>query len=392
MADNVYTKGYSDGAALTESQLDTAFKSLKLDISNTTSLTAGSTSGQFLKSNGADLAASFASVPDPLGLFALRNYGLSTSVSSGALTVALKTKALGDPSTSDAVDFTYSTNGTTSATYNAVQVTSALSFTITASATLGFTGTSTNRVYVYGYFNTSTSGVKLAVSARSDLDTGNKVSTTAMGASADSTSVLYATAVLNVAPRLLGYVESALNSSKQWQTVSKVNVSNDADINIASTSLFNRSQASTAPIGGIALSSSSGSFSTTNSTATDVTNLSVTLTTTGRPVVIEVIPDGNASSNTAQLAINGSSNTQITATYQILRDSTSIYETNLGTSVSGNGANFLAVSAPPSALRTYDFVAAGTYTYKVRAWRSSATGAGSTNTFCSYSKLVAYEI
>lgn len=227
MGDNTYTKGYADGAALTESELDTAYKSLKLDISNTTTLTSGSTSGQFLQSNGSGIAASFGSVPDPLGPFALRNYGLSTSTSAGALTISLKTKALSDPSTNDAVDVTYSTNGTTSATYSAVQVTSALSLTITASATLGFQGTATNRVFVYAYYNTATTSVKLAVSARADLDSGNKSTTVAMAASADSQSALYATAVLSVAPRLLGYVESALNASSQWQSATKVNVSNN---------------------------------------------------------------------------------------------------------------------------------------------------------------------
>lgn len=63
MADNGYTKNYQDGSALTETQLDTAYKSLKLDISNTTQLTQGATAGHYLKCVTPGGAAQFSALP-----------------------------------------------------------------------------------------------------------------------------------------------------------------------------------------------------------------------------------------------------------------------------------------------------------------------------------------
>jgi len=63
VADNGYTKNYQDGSSLTETQLDSAYKSLKLDISNTTQLTQGATAGHYLKCITPGSAAQFAAVP-----------------------------------------------------------------------------------------------------------------------------------------------------------------------------------------------------------------------------------------------------------------------------------------------------------------------------------------
>lgn len=63
MADNGYTKNYQDGQALTETKLDTAYKSLKLDISNTTQMTQGATPGYYLKCITAGGAAAFSALP-----------------------------------------------------------------------------------------------------------------------------------------------------------------------------------------------------------------------------------------------------------------------------------------------------------------------------------------
>jgi hypothetical protein len=368
MADNSYSKSYVDGAALTETMLDTAYKSLKPDISNTTLLTSGSTSGHFLKSNGDGLAASFAAVPDPLGPFALRNYGLSTSVAAGALTVALKTNAGSDASSSDKINFTYSSNGTTSATYTAVEITGAVSLAITASATLGFTTTAANRVFVYGYYNTATSSVKLAVSAREDLDNGNKFTTTAMGASADNGLALYATAALSVAPRLLGWIQAALNSSKQWQTATKVNVTNHSP---------------GAQYGRVKISDSSGSFSTTSSSPVDVTNLSVSYTSVGRPVQLKLISAGSASSQVRAVR----SGEGISADVYFLRDSTtiSLNSFDIMVEVSPNPSQ-TALGVPLGSFQALDFPVAGTYTYKVQA----AVGTGTLS--LTNAKLVAYEL
>lgn len=225
---NTFTKGYINGSALTESQLDTAYQTLQLDVANTAVMTTGSSSGQALLSNGSGVAASFQTIPDPQGPFALRNYGLKATVATGVMTVSLTTKAGTAPSGSDKVDFNYSTNGTTSASYTTIQISSATTLTVNASATLGYSSTSTNRVYIYGYYNTSAATVKLAISARSGLDSGGSVLTVAVSASSDSAETLYATAALTVMPRLLGVIDAARNSGGSWQTPSKVNIVNES--------------------------------------------------------------------------------------------------------------------------------------------------------------------
>jgi hypothetical protein len=222
MGNNTFTELFADGTALTQTQLETALQTLKPDISNTTGMTTGSTSGQFLKSNGDGLAASFASVPDPLGPFAIRNYGLSTSTSSGKITVSLKTNAGTDPSATDKVNLTFSNNGTTSATYTAVDVSSALSIQMKSSCSYGATGTAATRVYVYAMNNSGTP--ILGVSLSSDLDKGVAVTTGSITNPSTVATQLAATAALTVVPRLLGWIDAAYSGSA-WTTPTRTAVS-----------------------------------------------------------------------------------------------------------------------------------------------------------------------
>ena len=119
------------------------------------------------------------------------------------------------------------------------------------------------------------------------------------------------------------------------------------------------------------LSSSSGTFSTSNSSDTDVTNLSVTITTTGRPVFVGLIADGSTS---AQSLI--SSNSSAVCTIKIFRGATAIalYRLNNNTHI------------PSSALSHVDIVSAGTYVYKVTA----AASTGSVG--ISQALLIAFEL
>lgn len=362
---NTFTKGYDDGAALTESQLDTGFQTLQLDIANTALMTTGSSEGQALISNGSAVAASFQTIPDPQGPFALRNYGLKATVATGVMTISLTTKAGTAPSGTDKVDFNYSTNGTTSATYSSVQVSAATTFTLNASATLGYTATSTSRIHVYGYYNTVTGSVKLAVSAQASLDIGAPVTTTAVSASADSMGALYASAALTVVPRLLGWINAAHTSAGLWQTPSKVNITNQAGRNVV-------------------ISSSSGSFSTTSSAATDVTNLSVSIATTGRPVWIGMISDGSGFDS--YFGVSTTSAISVTLRMQLVRDSSAI---GYFSATHGNHSSFVtSVTFPSSAFAYIDSPAAGSYTYKVQF----AGLSGSVTRRVEKCKLVAYEL
>jgi hypothetical protein len=132
------------------------------------------------------------------------------------------------------------------------------------------------------------------------------------------------------------------------------------------------------------ISNSSGSYTNATSVIGDVTNLSVTITTTGRPVML--MCQGNTSGG----GITITSAAGATSTFGQLiyrRDSTDLYAADYAIQAA-NGAGTIAYKVPPSAFAYVDAVAAGTYTYKVRAQGTNAnTTIGVTNV-----RLVAFEL
>lgn len=133
------------------------------------------------------------------------------------------------------------------------------------------------------------------------------------------------------------------------------------------------------------ISSSSGVFGTTSGSYVDVTNLTVTITTTGRPVALALIPDGTTNLSTMQLAINAGSQTSMIAESKILRDASSIAFHTMR--MDGASAS-LIMGVPPGAFNYVDVVAAGTYVYKVQ---TRVTTTATTVNF-NYIKLIAYEL
>lgn len=133
------------------------------------------------------------------------------------------------------------------------------------------------------------------------------------------------------------------------------------------------------------LSSSSSTFTTSSTTFTDVTNLTVTITTTGRPVMLGIVPDGStvnfsemksveAATGTAQLDVAFLEATNVIGLWRIAVTNT---------------ANAPTASAPVSSFNMIYPVAAGTYTFKVQV----KVGAfGSETASVSYCKLFAYEL
>ena len=128
-------------------------------------------------------------------------------------------------------------------------------------------------------------------------------------------------------------------------------------------------QAKRAPLGE-QISASCGTFTTTSSPLVDVTNLHVTITTTGRMVMLALVPDGTAS----QAYIQGDNATVVA----FVRGSTAVavYQ-NLGA----------ASNEAFPGMVGFDVPAAGTYTYKVQMG-GSATDT-KTMKLC---KLVAFEL
>lgn len=377
---NTYTDNMNDGSVLTDAQLDTALTTLKVSLDNTSNLTTGATTNTFLRASTPGSAATWENVPDPKGPFSIRNYGLNSFASSSALVIQLKNSSGSDPSSSNAVDISFSSNGTTSATHTDLQVTSARSITISASATLGMQSTAGNRLYVYAINNAGT--VRLAVGALSFHDRGQAITTVAMSSSADAKGTLYATAALTVVPRLLGWVEAAHNSGGAWQTPTKVNITQEPDIAASAIGASGRPLNTAAGVGEVANSASCGNFNTSSGIFTNVTNLSISLATTGRPVEIKLIPDGGSSSSFIE--VDGNTGTA-EGDFKILRNGSDLALFNLQSLTGSGSATELRV--PPSNINYVDRPSNGTQTYVLQARIN--TGSSITVFNCT---LMAYEI
>lgn len=150
--------------------------------------------------------------------------------------------------------------------------------------------------------------------------------------------------------------------------------SNIANQTLTQGLLALRTTGTTVAAGGVAISGSCGVFTTTSNTFIDVTNLSVTLTTTGRPVQLFLQPDNSGSSNSFGMVAVG--NAGVVA--RILNGVTElgVYIFNVQTS---SGNNIISMD-----LNLLDFPSAGTYTYSVQL-KSSNGG-------LQFAKLIAYEI
>ena len=167
---------------------------------------------------------------------------------------------------------------------------------------------------------------------------------------------------------------------------------------IQQTNLQTRtSVGATAAVGQIAISSDSANFSV-NSTVTgftQVTNLSVTITTSGRPVVLMLngAPGFNAFiALQGTLILNGVKG--VGGIIQALRGSTQVYNNILEwTNTNTNVGTPLTVSWPAGITLALDPVAAGTYTYTVQVLVIPPNPADSLTTFyVERCQLVAYEI
>lgn len=130
------------------------------------------------------------------------------------------------------------------------------------------------------------------------------------------------------------------------------------------------------------ISSSCGAFNTSSLSLVDVTNLTITITTSGRPVYLCLIPDGISTANIQVSTVATSGNNG--ATIAILRAG-SIIST---ASMNQTPANSSALTLPPGVISFLDPVGAGTYTYKIQ----TLTFGSSTSVAFANIKLAAYEL
>lgn len=147
-----------------------------------------------------------------------------------------------------------------------------------------------------------------------------------------------------------------------------------ADHNVTQAKLQLRPTGTTVAAGGIAVSASCGFFLTNTSSA--ITNLSVTITTTGRPVVICFRDDGLG--GVARFGSVGAGNVQ--SRWVLKSNGAQICNQAV---TNGNGGT---IYLPPNAFSFIDLPAAGTYTYEAFAINDLGASADAENIV-----LIAYE-
>jgi len=133
------------------------------------------------------------------------------------------------------------------------------------------------------------------------------------------------------------------------------------------------------------LSGSCGTFTGSGINIAAVTNLSVTITTTGRPVMIQVIPEQYALGANSFIRVE-STGTITEMTVSVLRGATTIANIGLGGLYADGGTN--NITYPPSAVTYVDTPSAGTYTYSVY-YEQTLSASSTTWSNC---KLLVYEL
>lgn len=137
-----------------------------------------------------------------------------------------------------------------------------------------------------------------------------------------------------------------------------------------------------------ALSASCGNYVSTTTSYVDVTNLTCTITRTGRPVVIMLQSDGDTAVNAdGKIEIGGTSANPISVRARIVRDGTEIAKT--GFSGDNGGAGTMYYSFPAAGVSFVDTsTGTGSATYKVQINVLNATNQVNVR----YSKLLVYEL
>ena len=146
----------------------------------------------------------------------VQNLGLTTSVSSNALTIALK-QADGstDPSTGgSAVKIAFRSSTATTGGYNLRSVTSSLSVVIPSGTTIGTISAIQHYLWIYALDNAGT--VELAVSMQGNFDEGSVQTSSAISGGSSNRTLYSTTARSNVPIRLIGRIIITEATAGTW--------------------------------------------------------------------------------------------------------------------------------------------------------------------------------
>lgn len=176
-----------------------------------------------------------------------------------------------------------------------------------------------------------------------------------------------------------------LDTSGNMGTLSYDQIGEDmtsAGANAIAASRTRESGTNSVPIGGVAISPSSGSFGTGSVSYVGIPGQSVTIATSGRPVRVFMSPISAVSS----LAGVGLSGTNTSSMFiQLTRNTVSVAIQQVAVSATSSSNTELVI--PPGSVSFLDDVAAGTYTYSFNVLVSS----GSNGSFVNIN-TIAYEL
>lgn len=164
------------------------------------------------------LAIMVSAFAEPTQSYNVQNLGITTSVATSALTIAMKTSTGADASAASPVKIGFRSATAGTGQFTTQSVIAALSLVISSGSTLGTVSGVASSLYVYAIYTGA--AVVLGVSG-SLYDDGSIQSTTAEGGAgaADSGSIIYTTAAQTNKPiRLIGRMLSTQTTAGTWAT------------------------------------------------------------------------------------------------------------------------------------------------------------------------------
>ncbi len=332
---NTFTKGYADGSALTTSMLDTALGTVQPSLPNMALSTTGTSSQDILQSTGANLAPQWVTP----------NTFAATITSSGSNAIV----------------------GVLSSV--AASVANLIGNAMGASGAQAIATTM------------STVGANIVVGL------ANSQSTPAAALSNNIVAAL--SSVVASTANLIHNGITSCSAAVANLTINAISSCSSTSANIIADAVV-RPYATTVSHLGVAFSGLSGTFETTSTSGVAVTNLSVTITTSGRPVVVCLVPsraETQTTNTSLQSFIGVLTNSAVgfvSTNIILVRDITNISSHNF------SSIETAAVQTQVSlgCVNTVDIPAAGTYTYTVFQSVQSTSITGRVYN----AQLVAYEL
>jgi hypothetical protein len=170
-------------------------------------------SGDYMESDG---SGNLSFVPIRRDPAVVSNYGLTATVASNALTIALKGADGNDPSSSNPIQIVHRDATAATGTPTTTTVTAAMSIVVPDTALLGHASGVNQYVWVYLIMGSST---EIAVAGSPGFDDGTLQSATAITTGADDGNTLYATSNHTSKPvRLIGRLKSNQATAGTWAT------------------------------------------------------------------------------------------------------------------------------------------------------------------------------